>query len=381
MKLSVVIPALNEANSVAICIRKAFAAIRRLGISGEVIVADNGSTDATVKIAEAEGARVVRIKDKGYGHACMGGLDAGAGEWLIMGDADDSYNFDALEPFVRELENGSELVIGNRFRGRIEPGAMPPLHRYLGTPVLAAIMNLFFRTGIGDPNCGLRAMTRSAFRRMQLRAAGMEFAIEMTVKAARVGLRISEVPCDLFRDKRGRRPHLNTWSDGWRALRFMLLFSTTWTFLIPGAMLALAGTLGMAVLTGRDLLRPELWLPTLSQKHMLSSMLVALLGTQVLGMGLAADAFTYSHTFDRSRASIRLLRAFRLERGLQCGLLLLLGGALTFAYLLVSYNHGLPSPGELLRFDIAVLAAFAVLVGAQLIFLSFLLSLFYIKVK
>jgi hypothetical protein len=258
---------------------------------------------------------------------------------------------------------------------------MPPLHRYLGTPILAIIMNLFFRTGTGDPNCGMRAMTKRAFLKMKLRAGGMEFATEMVVKATRVGLKISEVPCDLFRDKRGRRPHLDTWADGWRALRFMLLFSTTWTFLIPGTALALIGTTGMAVLFARDLIDPSLWMPYLSQKHMLSAMLVAIHGTQVLGMGLAADAFTYSHTFDRTKKSVKLLRLFRLEGGLKAGFALSLAGAAAFVYLFFSYLGKLPSPNELIRFDIAVLAAYFFLLGVQMVFLSFLLSLFYLKVK
>lgn len=382
VQISVVIPALNEEKSIVVCVEKALAGIRALGLEGEVVVADNGSTDRTVSVARAAGARVEPVTKKGYGSACMGGLSAARGEYLILGDADDSYNFAEIAPFVEKLKSGSDFVIGNRFSGKIAEGAMPPLHRYLGTPVLAFIMNLLFRTGTGDPNCGMRALTKKAFVKMRLRAAGMEFATEMVVKATRVRLKISEVPCNLYKDKRGRKSHLNTWVDGWRHLRFMLLFSTTWTFIIPGLALAALGLGGMTALALRDVLQPDLWLPVLTQKHMLSALLLLVLGVQILGLGLAADAFTFSRHFDHGKRTMRFLnKSFRLERGLLGGMSLVAAGVLGYAYLLASYMGLLPSPGLLLRFDTAIFAAALSVTGVQLIFNSFLLGLFYLKVK
>jgi glycosyltransferase involved in cell wall biosynthesis len=214
MTLSIIIPALNEEKTVAVCVRKALRAIERLSTEGEVLVMDNGSTDNTVKVAEEAGARVINISEKGYGSALMSGFEAAKGKFLIMADADDSYNFEEIEPFVNKLKEGYDLVMGNRFKGEIQKSAMPFLHYYLGTPVLTWIMNLFFKTRIGNTNCGMRGLTKKAFHRMHLKASGMEFATEMVIKASLVKLKIAEVPCNLYKDKRGHKPHFNTWSDG-----------------------------------------------------------------------------------------------------------------------------------------------------------------------
>ena len=251
MELTIVMPCLNEAETVATCVRKAVQFIADNGIDGEVVVADNGSTDGSRELAAAAGARVVPIADRGYGNALMGGIIAARGEYVIMGDADDSYDFTNLMPFVTELRQGDDLVMGNRFKGGIAPGAMPPLHRYLGTPVLSFIGRLFFRSNIGDFNCGLRGFRRDSAIKLGLQATGMEFASEMIVKAALAHQKISEVPTTLAKDGRSRPPHLNTWRDGWRHLRFLLLFSPRWLFFVPGLVLLVVGLgLGAAVATG-----------------------------------------------------------------------------------------------------------------------------------
>ena len=251
MELTVVMPCLNEAETVATCVTKAVKFLADSGVSGEVVLADNGSTDGSQQLAADAGARVVPVSDKGYGNALMGGILAARGEYVIMGDADDSYDFSNLMPYVTELRKGADLVMGNRFKGGIAPGAMPPLHRYLGTPVLSFIGRLFFHSKIGDFNCGLRGFRRDSAIKLGLQATGMEFASEMIVKSALAHQKIVEVPTTLAKDGRSRPPHLNTWRDGWRHLRFLLLFSPTWLFLLPGLVLLVLGLgFGAAVAAG-----------------------------------------------------------------------------------------------------------------------------------
>jgi hypothetical protein len=251
VELTVVMPCLNEAETVATCVRKALNFLADSGVSGEVVLADNGSTDGSQQLAADAGARVVPVSDKGYGNALMGGILAARGEYVIMGDADDTYDFSDLMPFVTELRGGADLVMGNRFKGGIAPGAMPPLHRYLGTPVLSFIGRLFFRSNIGDFNCGLRGFRRDSAIALGLQATGMEFASEMIVKSALARQKIAEVPTTLGKGGRSRAPHLNTWRDGWRHLRFLLLFSPTWLFLLPGLVLLIVGLgFGAAVAAG-----------------------------------------------------------------------------------------------------------------------------------
>lgn len=247
LELTILMPCLNEVRTLRACIGKAQAFLARSGIRGEVLVADNGSTDGSQTLATSCGARVVDVPVRGYGAALIAGIDAAAGRYVIMGDADDSYDFGALEAFVAELRRGSQLVMGNRFRGAILRGAMPPLHRYLGNPVLSFVGRLFFKSPIGDFHCGLRGFDRQAIRQLGLRCEGMEFASEMVVKASLHGLRIVEVPTVLSPDGRDRPPHLRTWRDGWRHLRFLLLFTPRWLFLYPGALLALAGLAQLVV--------------------------------------------------------------------------------------------------------------------------------------
>lgn len=244
-ELTILMPCLNEAETIATCVRKAAAFLQRNGVNGEVLVADNGSTDGSQSLARAEGARVVDVPVRGYGAALQAGIDHAGGRFVVMGDADDSYDFSALEGFLQQLRAGADLVMGDRFRGGIRPGAMPLLHRYLGNPVLSFLGRLFFRSPVRDFHCGLRGFSRDAIRRLRLETTGMEFASEMVVKASLHGLRITEVPVTLSPDGRSRPPHLRTWRDGWRHLRFLLLFSPRWLFLLPGLLLVALGLAGV----------------------------------------------------------------------------------------------------------------------------------------
>ncbi|HMP79960.1 MAG TPA: glycosyltransferase family 2 protein [Pirellulaceae bacterium] len=241
VELTVLMPCLNESETLEACITKAWQSIRELGVSGEVLIADNGSSDGSQEIARQCGARVVDVPIRGYGAALQAGIEAARGKYIIMGDADDSYDFARLGPFVEKLRAGYDLVMGNRFRGGIAPGAMPPLHRYLGNPVLSFVGRLFFRNGIKDFHCGLRGFSKDAAERMELQTTGMEFASEMVVKASLLKMRVTEVPTTLSPDGRSRPPHLRSWRDGWRHLRFLLMYSPRWLFLYPGLMLMAIG--------------------------------------------------------------------------------------------------------------------------------------------
>lgn len=240
-ELSVVLPCLNEKETVAICVEKAVAALRRSGIGGEVIVADNGSTDGSIEMARSAGARVVHVELRGYGNALRGGIQAAHGTYVLMADSDDSYDFSHIPRFIEKLRKGSDLVMGNRFLGGIHHGAMPPLHRYLGNPVLTAIGRLFFHSPSRDFHCGIRAFRKDSYERMDIRSNRMEFASEMVVKASLLRMNVSEVPTTLSPDGRTHPPHLRAWHDGWRHLRFLLMYSPRWLFLFPGMASILVG--------------------------------------------------------------------------------------------------------------------------------------------
>ncbi|THD63287.1 glycosyltransferase family 2 protein [Phenylobacterium sp.] len=248
LELTILMPCLNEAETLAVCIEKAQGFLKRTGISGEVLIADNGSTDGSQAIAAGLGARVVAIPRRGYGAALIGGIEAALGRYVIFGDADDSYDFERLDPFVERLRAGKDVVMGNRFKGGIAPGAMPFLHKYLGNPVLTAIGRLLFKVPAGDFHCGLRGFNTARIRELHLNATGMEFASEFVVRAALASYSIDEVPTTLKPDGRSRPPHLRTWRDGWRHLRFLLLYSPSWLFLFPGLVLIAIGVLGGLVL-------------------------------------------------------------------------------------------------------------------------------------
>lgn len=251
LELTILMPCLNEAETIERCVRKAATFLASQGVSGEVLVADNGSTDGSQALAIAAGARVAPVSERGYGSALKGGIAAARGRYVIMGDADDSYDFSELSGMLAELRKGTQLVMGNRFRGGIHPGAMPFLHRYLGNPVLSFLGRLFYRVPTGDFHCGLRGFSRDAIQQLRLTTPGMEFASEMVVKSALHGLSIGEVGVALHRDGRSRPPHLRTWRDGWRHLRFLLLYSPRWLFLIPGLILLAIGAITMAVVAAR----------------------------------------------------------------------------------------------------------------------------------
>lgn len=284
LELTVLMPCLNEAKTVAACVRAARAYIEESGIDGEVLVADNGSTDGSIDIAQAAGARVVHVPTRGYGAALMAGIDAAHGRYVIMGDADCSYDFSSLGLYVERLRAGADLVMGNRFKGGIEPGAMPVLHRYLGNPVLSFVGRLFFRIKIGDFHCGLRGFSRASILRLGLVTPGMEFASEMVAKAALASLRVEEVPTTLRPDKRGRPPHLRTWRDGWRHLRFLLLFCPRWLFLYPGITMLFFGLLGF--LTFLPDVVPLIPHPGLGIHSMLYMAGAIVLGTQLMQLAL-----------------------------------------------------------------------------------------------
>jgi hypothetical protein len=318
VEVSVVMPCLNEARTVGRCVDKARTALDALGIVGEVVVADNGSSDGSRDIAREHGARVVEVSRKGYGSALQAGIGAARGAYVIMGDADDSYDFSRLGPFVERLRAGDDLVMGNRFKGGIRPGAMPWHHRYLGNPVLTGILNLFFRSPIGDAHCGLRGFRKDAYRRLGLNAPGMEFASEMVVKACLHRQKISEVPVVLHPDGRDRPPHLRSFRDGWRHLRFLLLMCPLWLFRIPAVVLLCAG-LGLMV-----------WLSpgprtlggvTLDIHTMLLGALCVVLGYQTLWLWAFARLHAWLSGLLPPDDFLRgVFRHFSLERGLLAGL-------------------------------------------------------------
>ncbi|HTO97767.1 MAG TPA: glycosyltransferase family 2 protein, partial [Myxococcales bacterium] len=323
VELTVLMPCLNEAKTVAVCVRKAIEACREAGVSAEVLVADNGSEDGSPELAREAGARVIEVEEKGYGAALRAGIEAARGRYVVMGDADDSYEFQDVPRFVERLRDGNELVMGSRFRGVIHPGAMPFLHRFLGNPVLTWILNLFFGAGITDAHCGMRGFSREAIRSLSLRSPGMEFASEMVIRAAQEKLRISEVPTSLRPDGRGRRAHLRTWRDGWRHLRFMLLFSPWWLFAVPGLG---AMALGLSLTAAVAMARVEIFGRVLHTHFALLGSALAILGLQVTLLGIFAKAVFVLDGIGSSPAVERLIAGYRLELALVAGLLGVLAG-------------------------------------------------------
>jgi glycosyltransferase involved in cell wall biosynthesis len=332
-ELTILMPCLNEAETLATCIAKAVSYLERSGVHGEVLIADNGSTDGSQAIALAAGARVVAIAGKGYGTALLGGIRAARGRYVIMGDSDDSYDFSDLDAFVDKLRDGHALVMGNRFKGGIKPGAMPPLHRYLGNPVLTTIGRVFFRSPCGDFHCGLRGFDREAILGLDLQAPGMEFASEMVVKATIHHLKIAEVPTTLSPDGRTRPPHLRSWRDGWRHLRFLLLFSPRWLFLYPGIGLMVSGAIMMAWLLPAERTVGGVTLG-------IHTVFYASLGVVVGFHSALFYIFARLYGMREGLAPpdqrfLRMTRVLTLEAGLLAGLALLLIG-LTLAVLAVS---------------------------------------------
>ena len=373
VELSVVLPCLNEAETLETVIRKALRSFSDLGVAGEVVVADNGSTDGSQDIARAAGVRVVDVPVKGYGAALRAGIESAQGTYVIMGDADDSYAMDKLGPFLEALRGGADLVMGNRFAGGIEPGAMPWLHRYVGNPVLSFLGRLFFRIPIHDFHCGMRGFRREKVRSLELRTTGMEFASEMVVRSSLAKLKIVEVPTTLARDGRSRPPHLRTWRDGWRHLKFLLAFSPRWMFLYPSLVLLTLGVFGMAVLAFGPL---QVGSVVFDVQTMVVSAAAVVLGVQGAGLALATRAFAAS--LGLLPASIRLdrlLDRFALERGLVVGALVSLLGCLFFIAAVVNWQgtgFAHLAPGDI---RIPLIGLVLVVTGAQMILVSFMLSL------
>ncbi len=379
LELTILMPCLNEAETLAACIGKARAFLDRSGIAGEIVVADNGSTDGSRAIAERLGARVVPVPERGYGAALGGGIQAARGRFIIMGDADDSYDFSRLDAFVEQLRAGADLVMGNRFRGGIAPGAMPWLHRYIGNPVLSAIGRLFFRASIGDFHCGLRGFSRAAIVSLNLRTAGMEFASEMVVKATLAHLDVREVPTTLAKDGRSRPPHLRSIRDGWRHLRFLLLFSPRWLFLYPGiALLAVGLVIGAILLPGPV----QFGRISIDIHTFLVAALCIIVGLQSISFAIIGRRFASRYGFiPRSGSYDRVLEALTLERILLVALSLMLVGIIALVWGVSEWatrDFGPLDPSSTMR--PVILALTALVSGFQMMMSGFMSSMINIPI-
>lgn len=374
-ELTILMPCLNEAETIAQCIQKAQYFLTQAQVRGEILIADNGSTDGSQAIASQLGARVIPVAKRGYGAALKEGMHAAHGTYIIMGDADDSYDFAHLLPFLQQLRAGYELVMGNRFRGGIQQGAMPWLNRYIGNPILSRLGRLFFKSPIGDFHCGLRGFNRQAFLKLDLQGDGMEFASEMVVKATLKQFKITEVPTALHPDGRSRRPHLRPWRDGWRHLRLLLLFSPRWLFLYPAIVLLIFGSSMMLLLMQGPLTIGQIQFDIHS---LLFSALFMIVGLQILCFAFFAQIIASIHLrlAQPNHYLIRFLQYFTLERGLIIGLLLIISGCSGSIYLFwywQQHAYGSLMPAHMMR--ILIPAITAVIIGVQLMFASFFMSL------
>ena len=378
LELSILMPCLNEAETLEICIQKALRSLRELDIAGEVIIADNGSTDGSQDIATRMGARVVPVAAKGYGSALMGGIIAARGVYIIMGDADDSYNFSNLGFFVNKLREGFDLVMGNRFQGGIKPGAMPPLHKYLGNPVLTWVGRLFFASPVGDFHCGLRGFRRDSILKLDLQTTGMEFASEMVVKASVYKLRITEIPTVLSPDGRSRPPHLRTWRDGWRHLRFLLLYSPRWLFLYPGTALMIWGLIIVVwLLPGTQ----KIGSISFDVHRLLYGAIAIIIGFQAVTFAFFTKIFAISEKFLPEDPKLnKIFRYVTLETGLIVGVTLILIGIVGSFLSLTIWSEtafGSLDPSKTLRLVIPSLTCLTV--GLQMVLSSFFLSVLGLK--
>jgi glycosyltransferase involved in cell wall biosynthesis len=374
VELSIVMPCLNESETLRACVGKACRTLHEHHIDGEIIVADNGSKDGSQQIAEELGVRLVIVEKKGYGSALMGGVMAARGKYIVMGDSDDSYDFTHIPRFLEKLRQGFDLVIGNRFTGGIAARAMPPLHRYLGNPALTWIGRLFFRCPCGDIYCGLRGFSRDAILRMDLRTTGMEFAIEMVVKATLMGFRVGEVPTTLSPDGRSGPPHLRTWLDGWRTVRFMLLYSPRWLFFYPGALLMMLGVaVGLWLLPGPR----SVGSVTFDAHTLLYAAIAVLIGFQSACFGLFARTFAVSEGLLPEDALLTaFFGIFTLEIGLAVGAVFIVGGLGGSIYALNTWRvHGFGPLEFSSTLRIVIPAASAMTLGFQIVLSSFLVSL------
>lgn len=381
LELSIVMPCLNEARTLPACLAKAHGFLAQQGVRGEIIVADNGSQDGSVALAQGAGARVICVAGRGYGAALAGGIAAARGRFVIMADADDSYDFDAIMPLLEALRSGTQLVVGNRFKGGIKAGAMPRLNRWLGNPVLSFIGRLFFKIPLGDFHCGLRGFDREAIRTLDLKTVGMEYASEMIVRASLHGLTIAEVPVTLYPDGRDRKPHLHPWRDGWRHLRFLLLYSPRWLYLYSGLALIVAGLLIAALLLPGPMMIADG--VGLDVHTLLVGAMSILVGVQTITFGVLARAYAHRNGIlpDRSRYD-RLLMDLKLEHllGLSGVLLAIgVGAALWAAHRWSAVNFGALDYRDAMR--VLIVAVTCIVASLQLGFSAFLLGVMEIKHK
>jgi len=377
-EFSIVMPCLNESETLAICIEKANLFFETNAINGEVIIADNGSSDGSQEIAISYGAKVISIANKGYGNALKGGIENASGKYIIMGDADDSYDFSNLSPFIEKLREGADLVIGNRFKGGIKKGAMPFLHKYLGNPVLSFLGRLFFKSSIGDFHCGLRGFSKEAYLKMNLATSGMEFASEMIVKSHLLNLKIVEVPTILYKDGRSRKPHLNTWSDGWRHLRFLLLYSPKWLFLFPGIIMMVFGFVFSALLIISPI---QISTVTFDVHTLLYATSILLIGFQfVVFYGFTKVFAVTQNLLPKSNRYNSLFKYINLEKGLILGFITTLIGVVLSIYGLSLWsknNYGALEVRTTLR--IIIPAVTTIIIGVQIILFSFFFSILGLK--
>jgi glycosyltransferase involved in cell wall biosynthesis len=379
-ELTILMPCLNEAETLATCIKKAKTFLSESGVNGEVVIADNGSTDGSQQIATDNGARVVNVSEKGYGAALIGGCNGALGKYVIMGDADDSYDFLHLMPFVEKLREGNDLVMGNRFKGGIEPGAMPPLHRYLGNPVLSFIARLFFPCKIGDYHCGLRGYNRDAILELGLVTTGMEYASEMVVKSTLNHLKIAEVPTTLKKDGRSHAPHLRSWHDGWRHLKFLLMHSPNWLFMYPGLILFFVGLIFTIILSVGSLHVGAVGFGVHTLMYSAAAMMV---GVNLVMFSLFTRSYASITGFIPTESKLdKWLDNTSTEKGVVIGLLLFLAGIVTTIVAFCIWGHagfGGLSPESMMR--ITIPAMLLIVVGIEVIFGSFFIGILHIKHK
>ena len=379
IELTILMPCLNEAETLAVCINKARSFLTEHCISGEILIADNGSTDGSQDIAKSLGARVVDVPERGYGAALIGGCNAACGKYIIMGDADDSYDFTNLMPFVERLRAGDDLVMGNRFKGGIKKGAMPPLHRYLGNPVLSGIGRIFFKVPIRDFHCGLRGYNVGRIRELDLRTTGMEYASEMVVQAAINKYKISEVPTTLSPDGRSRPPHLRSWRDGWRHLKFLLMYTTNWSFFVPGLFCFLAGLIASVTLIITPVRIGNIGFDVNTLVYMV---VLLIMGVSIISCGVISNVYAIKSRFIPATRFIAIYDKITANSGSLMGTILIfagLCGGIAGVLFWREHSFGVIDPRESLRIALPSLAL--IVIGVQCISTAFLIDIIRIKTR